>query len=62
MSKNPNKNEQQPNFLGDLEKTIIINQLMEVPFTDRNEQWRDDFFGPYCGRQFKAWRSGGYHE
>lgn len=46
MSKNPNKNEQQPNFLGDLEKTIIINQLMEVPFTDRNEQWRDDFFWP----------------
>lgn len=53
MSKNPNKNEQQPNFLGDLEKTIIINQLMEVPFADRNEQWRDDFLSHIAGANLK---------
>lgn len=31
------------NRLGDLEKTIIINNLMEVPFGKRDEEWRDTF-------------------
>ncbi|MCS4227381.1 hypothetical protein [Sphingobacterium sp. BIGb0165] len=31
------------NRLGDLEKTIIINNLMEVPFAERDELWRDTF-------------------
>ncbi|MCW8309802.1 MULTISPECIES: hypothetical protein [Sphingobacterium] len=31
------------NRLGDLEKTIIINNLMEVPFGERDEEWRDTF-------------------
>lgn len=31
------------NFLGDLEKTLIINNLMETPFAERDEKWRDDF-------------------
>jgi GTP-sensing pleiotropic transcriptional regulator CodY len=31
------------NRLGDLEKTIIINSLMEVPFEERDEEWRDIF-------------------
>lgn len=30
-------------FLGDLESTIIINKLMETPFTERDEIWRDSF-------------------
>jgi len=31
------------NRLGDLEKTIIVNSLMEIPFEDRDEEWRDTF-------------------
>lgn len=31
------------NFLGDLEKTLVINSLMQIPFGDRDEKWRDDF-------------------
>ena len=29
--------------MGDLEKTIIINQLMITPFQERDETWRDRF-------------------
>ncbi|TJZ62770.1 hypothetical protein FAZ15_00215 [Sphingobacterium olei] len=29
--------------LGDLEKTVILNTLMSVPFPKRDEKWRDDF-------------------
>lgn len=43
MNKNSNKNKQEETFLGDLEKTIIINQLMTIPFKERDEQWRDEF-------------------
>lgn len=32
-------------FLGDLENTIIINNLMETPFKERDESWRDRFLG-----------------
>ncbi|MCY4779530.1 hypothetical protein ORI89_07700 [Sphingobacterium sp. UT-1RO-CII-1] len=30
-------------FLGDLENTVIINKLMETPFHERTEIWRDNF-------------------
>lgn len=40
-------------MLGDLEKTIIINQLMEVPFEQRNEKWRDDFLSNIAGANLK---------
>src|SRR5690606_2176490 len=40
-------------LLGDLEKTLIINQLMEVPFADRDEQWRDDFLRNIDGANLK---------
>ncbi len=43
MNKNSNKNKQEGTFLGDLEKTIIINQLMTIPFKERDENWRDEF-------------------
>ncbi|WP_140936668.1 hypothetical protein [Sphingobacterium lumbrici] len=32
--------------LGDLEKTVILNTLMSVPFSERDQKWRDDFL--YC--------------
>lgn len=38
-----NANNQQESLLGDLEKTITINQLMQTPFEERDEQWRDLF-------------------
>ena len=31
------------NNLGDLEKTILIQNLLEVPFAERDENWRDEF-------------------
>ena len=43
MSKEQKNNNTTKNFLGDLEKTIIINQLMETPFLERDEAWRDRF-------------------
>lgn len=51
-SNKSNKN-QQDSLLGDLEKTIIINQLMEVPFADRDEQWRDSFLSHIDGANLK---------
>lgn len=38
-----NNNNQDDSLLGDLEKTIIIDKLMKVPFTERDEQWRNNF-------------------
>ncbi|MBE8722433.1 hypothetical protein [Sphingobacterium pedocola] len=29
--------------LGDLEKTVILNTLMSVPFSERDQKWRDVF-------------------
>ena len=43
MSKEQKNNNSTENFLGDLEKTIIINQLMETSFSERDEPWRDRF-------------------
>ena len=43
MSMSNNANNQQESLLGDLEKTITINQLMQTPFEERDEQWRDLF-------------------
>src|SRR5690606_30519956 len=43
MSKSENKTIKQEQYLGDLEKTIILNQLMLIPFKTRNEKWRDEF-------------------
>jgi len=29
--------------LGDLEKTVILNALMSIPFSERDQKWRNDF-------------------
>ena len=37
-------NENNPEVgLGDLEKTVILNSLLEVPFEERNEKWVERF-------------------
>lgn len=36
-------------LLGDLEKTIRINHLMETAFADRDEVWRDQFLKDIAG-------------
>ncbi|MFD1770982.1 hypothetical protein [Sphingobacterium suaedae] len=43
MSIRENNNSATNSLLGDLEKTIIINQLMITPFQERDETWRDRF-------------------
>lgn len=53
MKINNNNNNQQDSLLGDLEKTIIINQLMDTPFSERDEQWRDHFLGHIDGANLK---------
>jgi len=39
--------------LGDLEKTVIINTLMQTPFDQRDECWRDRFLGSVDGANLK---------
>src|SRR5690606_13158050 len=39
--------------LGDLEKTVIINTLMETPFEQRDELWRDRFLQSVDGANLK---------
>ncbi|HLS94604.1 hypothetical protein BC792_103126 [Sphingobacterium allocomposti] len=53
MSIRENRPNGQDSLLGDLEKTIIVNQLMEVPFAERNEAWRDRFLGNIAGANLK---------
>ncbi|PRD47467.1 hypothetical protein [Sphingobacterium haloxyli] len=53
MSISNNNNNQQDSLLGDLEKTIIINQLMGAPFSERDEQWRDHFLSHIDGANLK---------
>ncbi|MBD1421777.1 MULTISPECIES: hypothetical protein [Sphingobacterium] len=43
MSISNNNNKQRDSLLGDLEKTIVVNQLMGTVFSERDEQWRDQF-------------------
>lgn len=50
---NNSNNNHRDSLLGDLEKTIIINQLMEVPFADRDEQWRDSFLSQIDGANLR---------
>lgn len=54
MNKNSNNNNQAGTFLGDLEKTIIINQLMTIPFKERNEEWRDSFLSHIAEANLKV--------
>ena len=44
MSNNSSENNQQGG-LGDLEKTVIINHLIAVPFAERDQNWVADFLG-----------------
>lgn len=53
MRINNNNNNQQDSLLGDLEKTIIVNQLMGTPFSERDEQWRDHFLSHIDGANLK---------
>src|SRR5690606_21268550 len=53
MNKSKNKTIRQEQYLGDLEKTIIINQLMQIPFEARDEKWRDDFLAVVAGANLK---------
>lgn len=53
MDKNQNQHNQQTTFLGDIEKTIIINELMTIPFSERNENWRDEFLQNIAGANLK---------
>lgn len=53
MSKTDNKNTGAQSSFGDLEKTIIINNLMRTPFEQRNKQWRDDFLANIAGANLK---------
>lgn len=53
MSISNNNNNQRDSLLGDLEKTIIINQLMGTAFPARDEQWRDHFLRHIAGANLK---------
>lgn len=53
MSISNNNNNQQDSLLGDLEKTITINQLMGTAFSERDEQWRDQFLNHIDGANLK---------
>ncbi|WDF70134.1 hypothetical protein PQ465_07085 [Sphingobacterium oryzagri] len=53
MNTSENNKAKTQSLLGDLEKTIIINQLMDVPFAERNEKWRDDFLANIAGANLK---------
>lgn len=53
MSISNNNNNQRDSLLGDLEKTIIINQLMGRPFPERDERWRDHFLSHIDGANLK---------
>ncbi|PRD55874.1 hypothetical protein [Sphingobacterium gobiense] len=53
MSVSNNNNNQGDSLLGDLEKTIIINNLMDSPFPERDEQWRDHFLSHIGGANLK---------
>ncbi|NGF57144.1 hypothetical protein G5B35_17715 [Parapusillimonas sp. SGNA-6] len=39
--------------LGDLEKTLIINELMQIPFAHRDEHWVDRFLQAIAGANLK---------
>lgn len=49
MNTSSNNDNQQHSLLGDLEKTIMINQLMSEPFPARDESWRDQFLSHIAG-------------
>ncbi|TYR35398.1 hypothetical protein FXV77_13475 [Sphingobacterium phlebotomi] len=53
MSISNNNNNQQDSLFGDLEKTITINQLMGTAFSERDEQWRDQFLNHIDGANLK---------
>lgn len=53
MSISNNNSNQQDSLLGDLEKTITINQLMGTAFSERDEQWRDQFLNHIDGANLK---------
>lgn len=53
MKNSKDKDLNQESFLGDLEKTIIINNLMTVEFHERDQRWRDDFLNNISGANLK---------
>lgn len=53
MSIGNNNNNQGDSLLGDLEKTIIVNQLMGTVFSERDERWRDQFLSHIDGANLK---------
>ncbi|GHE30776.1 hypothetical protein [Sphingobacterium griseoflavum] len=53
MGKTENKRTETHGSFGDLEKTIIINNLMRTPFEQRNQQWRADFLANIAGANLK---------
>lgn len=48
-----NNNVQGERALGDLEKTVVVQQLMQTVFEERDEQWRDTFLGAIAGANLK---------
>lgn len=50
------KNEQEETALGDLEKTVIIQTLMQAAFEQRDESWRDGFLAAIDGANLKVAR------
>ncbi len=53
MNKSNSNSNPQDSLLGDLEKTITINQLMGTAFSERDEQWRDQFLNHIDGANLK---------
>ena len=53
MSKIEKGDTEVKSLFGDLEKTIIINNLMTTPFEERNAQWRADFLRNISGANLK---------
>jgi len=53
MKKNKEQYQSSANLLGDLEKTIIINELMTISFAERDAQWRDSFLSNIAGANLK---------
>lgn len=47
-------NVQRENILGDLEKTVILQHLMQTSFGDRDERWRDNFLKVIASANLKV--------
>ncbi|MFD2968659.1 hypothetical protein [Sphingobacterium bambusae] len=53
MSNTENRNTMAQSSFGDLEKTIIINNLMSTPFEQRDQHWRKEFLDNIAGANLK---------